>query len=59
MLTVDEKILRYCGIGRVQLGVNGVDPVTVKVLVVKRKLLDFNLLLGMDTIKSVSRICIN
>lgn len=55
VLTVVRKTPRCCGFGRVQLSVNDVDLFTVKVLVVERKLLDLDLLLGMDTI----RVCIN
>lgn len=54
VLTVVKKTPR-CGFGRVQLSVNDADLFTIKVLVVERKLLDFNLLLEMDTI----RVCIN
>lgn len=45
VLTVDGKTLKCCGVGRLQLRVNNVDPVTVKVLVVEEKLLDFEFLL--------------
>lgn len=59
VLTVDRKTLRCCGVGRVQLSVNGVDLVTVKLLVIEGKLLDFNLLLGMDNIKALGGVHIN
>lgn len=56
--TADAETLS-CGVDRVQLIVNGVDPVMVKELVVEGKLLDFDLLSRMDAIKSLDGVRIN
>lgn len=50
---MDGKTLRCCGVDRIQLGVN---PVTIKVLVVKEKLLDIKLLLALDAIRSLGGV---
>lgn len=51
--------LKCCGVNRVQLIVNGVDPVMVKELDMEGKLLDFDLLSRMDAIKSLNGFRIN
>ena len=47
VFTVDEEALRCCRVGSVQLDIGSGCPIDVEVLVVDRKLLGFNLLLGL------------
>ena len=55
VFTIGEGALRCCGIGRVQLDVGSGCPINV-VLVVDRKLLGFDLLLGFDIIKKLGGV---
>lgn len=47
------RSLGAVGVGLVQLGVSDRFPIDVEVLVIDWKLLEYNLLLGVDIIKSV------
>ena len=50
---VDERTLRYSGVGLVQLNLSNRQSVSIEVLVVDNKLLKFDLLLGFDAIKKL------
>ena len=53
VLTVDGEILRSNGVGTITLAVDNVSPVKVDVLVVDSPLLGFDMLIGMDIIKTL------
>lgn len=58
VLTVGDVTFTYCGIRLVQLGVSDRCHIDVKVLVVNRKLLRYDLLPGVDIIKRLGGACV-
>ena len=56
ILTVDGKTLRGNGIGTITLAVDIVSPVKTDVLVVENLLLGFDMLIGMDIIKTLGSL---
>ena len=59
VLTVDGEILRSNGVGTITLAVDNVSPVKVDVLVVDSPMLGFDMLIGMDIIKTLGGVRIN
>ena len=59
VLTVDGKTLHSNGIGTITLAVDNVSPVKADVLVVDSLLLGFDMLISMNIIKMLGKVCIN
>ena len=56
VLTADGNTLKCCGVGKVELAVGRLHPMTTEVLVVDGQLLGFDLLLGIDTITELGGV---
>lgn len=57
VFTVNKKTLNCCGLGRIQIRMNGLNLVIVGVLVVEGKLHNFNLLMGRVHINQTGEVC--
>ena len=56
VLTVGGSTLKSCGVGIVELSLGTMLPIAMKVLIVDRELLGFDLLLGLEAIKLLGGI---